>query len=203
MKKKIVLVDMDDTVTWLLPAWVEYLNQKHNLNVDWRNIKEWDMSLAFPTLTREQIYEPLATEEIWDEVTPREGAVEALTWLHECGLYEIFICTSTDYRNVKPKYEKVIRKYFPFIDWNHFIVISRKQMVQADFIIDDAPHNLVGGCQKHRILMTMPHNKDFDIEGAGIERADNWNDVRLLVHYNFILDSTNDTMQAKLYRAKV
>ena len=103
MKLKTILVDMDDTATWLLPAWVEHLNQKHNLNVDWRDIKEWDMSLAFPTLTREQIYEPLATEEIWDEVTPREGAVEALTWLHECGLYEIFICTSTDYHNVKPK----------------------------------------------------------------------------------------------------
>ena len=149
------------------------------------------MSLAFPTLTREQIYEPLSTEEIWDEVVPREGAVKALTRLHECGLYEIFICTSTDYRNIKPKYEKVIQKYFPFIDWKHFIVISRKQMVKADYIIDDAPHNLVGGCQKHRILITMPHNKDFDIKGAGIERADNWNDVRFLVHYNSILDRTN------------
>lgn len=149
------------------------------------------MALAFPSLSREQIYEPLATEEIWDEVTPREGAVEALTWLHECGLYEIFICTSTDYRNIKPKYEKVIQKYFPFIDWKHFIVISRKQMVKADYIIDDTPHNLVGGCQKHRILITMPHNKDFDIKGAGIERADNWNDVRFLVHYNSILDRTN------------
>lgn len=50
---------------------------------------------------------------------------------------------------------------------------------------------LVNGCQKYRILITMPHNKDFDIEGAGIERADNWNDVRFLVHYNSILDRTN------------
>ena len=191
MKLKTILVDIDDTLTWLLPVWVKHLNQKHNLNVDWHDIKEWDMALAFPTLSREQIYEPLATEEIWDEVTPREGAVEALTWLHECGLYEIFICTSTDYRNIKPKYEKVIRKYFPFIDWKHFIVISRKQMVQADFIIDDAPHNLVDGCQKHRILITMPHNEDFDIKGTGIERADNWNDVQFLIHHNSILDRAN------------
>jgi 5'(3')-deoxyribonucleotidase len=193
MKKKIVLVDMDDTATWLLPVWVKHLNQKHNLNVDWHDIKEWDMTLAFPTLSREQIYEPLATEEIWDEVTPREGAVEALTWLHECGIYEIFICTSTDYRNIKPKYEKVISKYFPFIDWKHFIVISRKQMVKADYIIDDAPHNLVGGCQKHRILISMPHNENFNLGDTGIERADTWANARFLVHYNSIIDRTNES----------
>ena len=192
MKLKTVLVDMDDTATWLLPVWVKRLNQKHNLNVDWHDIKEWDMALAFPTLSHEQIYKPLATEEIWDEVTPREGAVEALTWLHECGLYEIFICTSTDYRNIKPKYEKVIRKYFPFIDWKHFIVISRKQMVKADYIIDDAPHNLVGGCQKHRILISMPHNKNFNLGDTGIEPAETWADARFLVHYNSITDRTNE-----------
>lgn len=203
MKRRTILVDMDDTATWLLPVWVNWLNHKHNLNVDWHDIKEWDMSLAFPKLTKQQIYEPLSTEEIWNEVVPREGAVKVLTGLHECGLYEIFICTSTDYRNIKPKYEKVICKYFPFIDWKHFIVISRKQMVNADYIIDDAPHNLVGGCQKHRLLISMPHNENFYLGDTGIERADNWNDVRFLIHYNSILDRANDTMQAKLYRAKV
>lgn len=190
--KKTILVDMDDTATWLLPVWVEWLNHKYNLDVDWKEIKEWDMSLAFPTLTREQIYEPLSTEEIWDKVTPRDGAVDALTALHDSG-YEIFICTSTDYRNIKPKFEKVICKYFPFIDWRHVIVTANKRVIQADYIIDDAPHNLVGGCQKHRILISMPHNENFDIGDTGIERADTWADARFLVHYNSILDSTNDS----------
>ena len=176
MEQKIILVDMDDTATWLLPVWVKYLNLKHNLNVDWRDIKEWDMALAFTTLTREQIYEPLATEEIWDEVTPREGAVEALTELYNSG-YEIFICTSTDYRNIKPKFEKVIQKYFPFIDWEHFIVASRKQMINADFIIDDSPYNLVGGCQKHKIIFPMPHNEDFPHGLLGIKKYANWKSV--------------------------
>lgn len=188
--KKSILVDMDDTATWLLPIWVEWLNHKYNLDVDWKGIKKWDMSLAFPTLTREQIYEPLSTEEIWNKVTPRDGAVDALTALHDNG-YEIFICTSTDYRNIKPKFEKVICKYFPFIDWRHVIVASNKRIIQADYIIDDAPHNLVGGCQKHRILISMPHNENFDIGDTGIERADTWADARFLVHYNSILDSTN------------
>lgn len=178
---KTILVDMDDTATWLLPIWVKYLNQKYNLNVNWRDIKEWDMALAFTTLTREQIYEPLATEEIWDKVTPRDGAVDNLTWLYDAG-YEIYICTSTDYRNIKPKYEKVICKYFPFIDWRHMIIASNKQMINADFIIDDAPHNLIGGNQKHKILISMPHNEDFVDENNEIRKVANWKAARLEVH---------------------
>lgn len=197
-KRKTVLVDMDDTATWLLPVWVKWLNDKYSLDVNWCEIKKWDMSLAFPTLTREQVYEPLITEEIWDLVTPRDGAVHNLTWLHDCGNYEIFICTSTDYRNIKPKFEKVICKYFPFIDWQHIIVTANKRMIQADYIIDDAPHNLVGGCQKHRILLSMPHNENFDIGDTGIERADTWEDARFLVHYNSIIDRTNESGHLQL-----
>ena len=181
-KTKTIIVDMDDTITWLLPVWVHYLNQKHNLNVDWHNIKEWNMAIAFPSLTHEQIYEPLMTEEIWDKVIPREGAVETLTQLNKSGTYEIFICTTTDYRNVKKKKKKVISKYFPFIDWNHVIIAHHKQMIYADFIIDDAPQNLVGGCQKHNLLMTMPHNENFNIEENKIERVNNWKDVSFLIN---------------------
>lgn len=191
-QNKTILIDMDDTATWLLPVWVKWLNDKYSLDVDWREIKKWDVTLAFPTLTREQVYEPLITEEIWDLVTPRDGAVKSLTKLHECG-YEIFICTSTDYRNVKPKFERVISKYFPFIDWGHVIIAANKRMIQADYIIDDAPHNLVGGCQKHRILISMPHNEDFDTGGTGIERAFDWSEAQSLVHYNSIIDRTNES----------
>lgn len=178
--KGTILVDMDDTATWLLPIWVDWLNSKYNLNKDWKDIKEWDMSVAFPTLSKEQIYEPLSTEEIWDKVVPRDGAVEVLTDLHNQG-YEIYICTSTDYRNIKPKYEKVISKYFPFIDWRHMIVTSNKQMIKADYIIDDAIHNLVGGCQKHKILIYMPHNKNKVIPEEIVKVRD-WVAVKMIIN---------------------
>lgn len=188
--KGTILVDMDDTATWLLPIWTEWLNAKYNLNKDWKDIKEWDMSVAYPTLSKEQIYEPLSTEEIWDNVTPRDGAVEVLTDLHNQG-YEIYICTSTDYRNIKPKYEKVISKYFPFIDWKHMIVTSNKQMIKADYIIDDAIHNLDGGCQNCKILMYMPHN-NYNVIPEGIERARDWIAVKLIINLNSHKGKKND-----------
>ena len=179
--RKTILVDMDDTVTWLLPIWVSILNEKHNLCVDWRDIKKWDMSIPFPTLTKDQIYAPLMTEEIWDKVIPRGDSEFQLKLLYEEG-YDIYICTTTDYRNVRPKYEKVIKKYFPFIDWGHMIITSNKQMIMGDFIIDDAPHNLIGGCQSHKILIDMPHNQDCDEKG--IVRFSNWESIRNYIENN-------------------
>lgn len=173
MKK--IIVDMDDTATWLLPIWVNWLNHKHNLNVDWHDIKEWDMAKAFPTLSKSQIYAPLETEDIWRLVRPRGQSVMYLEYLYHHG-YDIYICTSTDYRNIKHKYEKVIEKYFPFIDWKHMIITSNKQMIMGDFIIDDAPHNLIGGCQPHKILIDMPHNQDCNTEG--IVRLSNWREIK-------------------------
>lgn len=183
MMNKTILVDMDDTATWLLPHWVEWLNKRYSLNVDWKGINKWDILLFFPKeLTKEQIYEPLISKEFWDSVTPREGAVEYITKLHNAG-FEIYICTSTDYRNIQSKYERVIRKYFPFIDWKHIIVTSNKQMIKADFIIDDAIHNLIGGCQRYKILMAMPHNDNFEVNEFGINRMSNWKTIYFYIRY--------------------
>ena len=93
---------------------------------------------------------------------------------------EIFICTATDYRNVKPKYEQVIAKYFPFIDWKHMIVAYNKQMIQADFIIDDYPQNLYGGCQGFKLLMAMPHNQGAELESDMI-CVNDWKSAELFI----------------------
>jgi 5'(3')-deoxyribonucleotidase len=76
----------------------------------------------------------------------------------------------------------VISKYFPFVDWQHVIIAYHKQMVYADFIIDDAPQNLVGGCQRYKILIDMPHNEDFT-ETCGVVRLHNWEQIEQFITY--------------------
>ena len=179
MRKLKILVDMDDTITWLLPVWVDYLNNKYSLGVEWSKIKEWDMSLAFPGLTHSQIYEPLATEEIWDFVNPRNDSVWALNKLFTHG-HDIYIVTATDYRNIKPKFEKVINKYFPFIRWDNVIVAKNKQMINGDVLIDDAPHNLEGG-NYFKILIDTPYNRNYSTKGTDIVRAKSWSQIYSII----------------------
>ena len=62
-------------------------------------------------------------------------------------------------------------------------------MIKADFIIDDAIHNLIGGCQRHKILMAMPHNENIDLKSDITYRANNWKSA-----YQFIRSNNEETL---------
>jgi len=175
MSRCTIAVDIDDTATYLLPHWIDWLNQMYGTNVNCNDIDKWDVPSFFPTLTRQQVFSPLTVEWFWDRITPKPMAVEYLQKLINLE-YDIYFCTATDYRNVKPKFERVIKRLFPFIDWSHIIVTANKSLIATDFIIDDAPHNLMGN-QKHKILMDMSHNRDFDVTKSDIVRVNDWREA--------------------------
>ena len=56
MRHLTILVDMDDTIENLAEAWVAYLNARHQTSTNLSDITDWDISKAFPTLTKEQVY---------------------------------------------------------------------------------------------------------------------------------------------------
>ena len=170
-----ILVDMDDVLETLIEGWVEYLNDHYGTSVTSDDINDWDMTLAFPTLTPEQVYSAELDDSLWDRVGPKQGAREALEKMIADG-HEIYIVTATYYQTLKAKMENVLFKYFPFITWDNVIITSNKQMVMGDVLIDDGPHNLVGGTYK-KILFDVNHNRSFDEKSVGAIRAHNWDEV--------------------------
>ena len=178
--KKTILIDIDDTIENLCGAWVDWLNREYGTSVDYTQITQWDISKFFPNLTKEQVYEPLHNPHLWEYVQPKDGAVEYVKKLIDDG-YNVYLCTTTDYRNVKPKFESVIQKHFPYISWNQVIVIDKKQMVKADALIDDGVHNLAGG-DYIKILVSAPHNMAFNAPENGMYRVNNWKEIYSLVH---------------------
>lgn len=178
----IVLIDMDDTIEYLLKSWCSWLNEKYGTNMQDKDITEWHMTSFFPSLTTEQVLEPLHLESFWKTVKPMPDAIEYVKKLVDDG-FQVYICTSTDYRNIRAKYEYVIQKHFPFIKWNHIIIANDKQMINGDFLVDDGVHNLEGGTYK-KVLFTAPHNKNYDAEANGMFRANNWREI-----YDFIKKS--------------
>lgn len=158
-KKLTILVDMDDTIENLLVHWIDWLNETHGASVDAEEIRSWNIQEAFPSLTAEQVYEPLLLDEFWLRVTPKPDAQDYLQTLADDG-HEIYITTSSNYKTIPVKMEQVLFKYFPWLDWDHVIIASRKQMIRGDVMVDDGPHNLEGG-KYYKILMDAPHNRDY------------------------------------------
>ena len=54
---------MDDTLEDLLGAWVSYLNTQYGTNVHKEDIRQWDISVAFPSLSKTQVYEPILLDD--------------------------------------------------------------------------------------------------------------------------------------------
>ncbi len=51
-----ILVDADGVLENLSEAWVEYLNDRYGTSVKYDEVRDWDMTKAFPSLSREQVY---------------------------------------------------------------------------------------------------------------------------------------------------
>ena len=181
MKKLTVLIDADDTIENLCEAWVKYLNEKHNTSVLLTDIKEWDMTKAFPTLSKDEVFEPLFNEELWKRVTPLPGAVENIKKLIDDG-HKIVIVTSSHPYTVSLKWRYVFERYFPFISTHDVIFASQKQLIKGDVMVDDAPHNLVGG-DYLKLLFDAPHNQSFDTESHLVTRVRNWDEVYFSINY--------------------
>ena len=54
-------------------------------------------------------------------------------------------------------------------------------MVRGDVLIDDAPHNLVGG-EYAKILFDRPHNRSFDHVANDALRVNTWEEIDQVIH---------------------
>lgn len=181
MKKYTILIDLDDTMIDLLGCWVPEINKRYGTNVNPEKINDWNISQFFPTLSREQVFEPLFENDFWNNMKPKTGAIKYIKALKDDG-HKVYICTNSNYKTIKNKMDAVLFKFFDYISWNDVIVTTHKQIISADFLIDDGVHNLVGGKYKG-ILMDAPHNRSFDEKEHNIVRFKSWKEI-----YGFIND---------------
>ena len=171
----VVLIDADGVLEDLSQKWVIWLNEIYGTSVRYEDLTEWDMTAAFPTLTREQVYRIDHDEDFYSRLEPIPGAVEAVKRLLDDG-HVVYVVTTTPYQAVKAKLERAIFPYFPFLTWKNIIITCDKHLIRGDVLIDDGVHNLLGGDYR-KILVTAPYNKDFDAEGNGMIRASSWEEI--------------------------
>lgn len=173
-----ILVDMDDVLEDLLGIWVAVLNARHDLHVKQEDIVEWDMSKAFPTLTRKEIFMPLSMEGFWMLMTPKRDADKYIPMLQHEG-HEIYVVTATHYDTIAMKMKHVVERWFPSIPYNHVIVAYNKQMIKGDVLIDDYLPNLIGG-EYEKLLFNAPYNMSFSDEELlhyGVKRVNDWSEA--------------------------
>lgn len=169
-----IAFDADGVLVDLMSIWTKCLNEHFGTNVQPEDVVDWDIQLAFPTLTNNQIYAPFNHDEFWNDLQPIAGAQECVRKLKEDG-HEVYIVTASGLKTIYAKTRR-LRKLFPEIDRKHIIICHDKSMILADVLIDDKPDNLING-QFKKILFDAPHNRGFAAKDHNVFRADNHEDV--------------------------
>ena len=180
MRDITIMIDADDVLWAFIKGLCCWLNKKHGTNVSEEDVTDWHVLQYFPSLTTDEVWEPTHCDEFWATVEARDGAIEYVKTLINEG-FKVYICTASDYRTIKPKFDQGFKRLFPFITQDQIIITKNKGLVCGDILIDDGIHNLENWRFK-KVLMTAPHNQSYDAEANGMRRVNSWREAYDAIH---------------------
>lgn len=178
-KKLTILVDMDDVLENLVECWVNFLSIKHGLNVTENDITNWKIANFFPTLSEEEIFEPLNNPDFWLSLSAMQNAPDVIKQLIDEG-HKVKIVTASHANSVAPKWA-CIKKLYPYFKWEDVIIASDKSIIKGSVMIDDGTHNLED-FPGVRVLFDRPHNHNYDEKKRNMIRVRSWDEIIGLIH---------------------
>jgi 5'(3')-deoxyribonucleotidase len=169
-----IFIDMDDILVNLLDEWLICLNNYRGVTPKTKeDITNWDMQLAYPTLTKNQLYSPLYDSEMWKRVQPVKDAYKYLKKLKEDG-HEIYVATASYPNSYFIKTEYCLLKHFDFLTPKDIICINNKSLLKGDVLFDDYHENL-RNFSGIKVLRNKPYNINVDTPYVDF-RVDDWSE---------------------------
>lgn len=173
MSRKKIAIDMDEVLADTLGAIIDGVNERANLGITVESLNGQKLKHVIPE------YDGLVTEILREpgffrhlKVMP--NAQEVVEKLNEH--YDVYIATAamdvpTSFHD---KYEWLL-EHFPFLDPQHFVFCGRKNIINADYLIDDNPRQLAI-FEGESIMYTAVHNMNHH----EYKRVNGWKDVEAL-----------------------
>ena len=163
-----IAVDMDEVIADVLPKFLDLYEAAYGKRLEkpqyWgKKVYQVDGALHI----RNHLFE----KGFFADLPLVPGSREALRALSS--RYEIFIVTAAmEFRSSFEDKFDWLQTHFDFIPWTHYVFCGDKGIIQADYMIDDHPHNLRRFSGKG-LLYTASHN----IGETEFTRVDNWEDI--------------------------
>ena len=180
MKKKVVALDMDDTILWLMRAIQEDHNKKHPEHfVPYEKVVAFDESWPHPDYDKMEFFN--APDVFFDLEIMDEYTVEEIEKIHQD--YDLIIVTSAFPETVVDKW-RWLQKHLPFIPAKNFITCSRKDLIEADILIDDAIHNVKDWVAKGKPALVPSHHWNQDLKDMqGVTMFYGWHGLKEILDH--------------------
>jgi len=177
---KRIAIDMDEVLANTNARFIEWYERYTGVKVTEAELFEKGQKIyqyvGYPAL-REQLH----IKGFFKDLPLMPDSQEVVKWLAEH--YEIFIVTSAmEFRNsMEDKYDW-LQKYFPFLSWKNFVFCGRKDMIIADYLIDDHVKNIASFTGKG-LLYHAPHNLD----NTEFTRVKNWQEIKAFFESELVI----------------
>lgn len=178
MNKKIVAVDMDDTILWLMKAIMNDHNEKHpETPVLYEQMIAFDDSMLHPDYDKMEFFNRPGT---FYHLEPMDDhVVSELEKIHN--EYDLVVVTSAFPSSVSDKWDW-IKKHLPFIPHENFFTGARKDLIQADILIDDAKHNVEKWVQKGKPAIVPSHHWNQQLAQLdGVHMMYGWHGMKEII----------------------
>lgn len=166
-----ICVDMDEVMADTLSEHLRRYNATYDEALtpdDLAGKSLWDI---VPLDRQEQIRAFLDAEDFFENLPLMPGAQSVLKDLTQ--RFEIYVATAAMSvpNSFAAKY-RWLQRHFGFIPPTNYVFCGNKNILRADFLIDDLPRNLLR-FEGRGLLFSAPHN----ISATGLIRVHNWQEV--------------------------
>lgn len=177
---KLVWCDVDGVVADLHSEWCRLHNYRFNSDLRPDEITNWGFEGVPLQCSRDQMFDILRMESLYEGVRPVSGALDGIHALREAGLRVVFVTSSNE---ITAGQKMAWLRRHKFIDgsgWDYREVatVADKSLLRFAFAsIDDYHENLKVMRSTIRILPDAPYNRVPGLESHGIFRVKGWDAI--------------------------
>ena len=166
-----ICVDMDEVMADTLSEHLRRYNQEYDEALTLEDLAGRNLWEVTPMDRQQQLRAFLDAEDFFEDLPLMPGSQSVLKDLAQ--RFEVFIATAAMSvpNSFSAKY-RWLQRHFPFIPPTHYVFCGNKNILRADYLIDDLPRNLLR-FDGQGLLFTAPHN--FAV--TGFTRVNNWQEV--------------------------
>lgn len=176
MSKISIAVDLDSTLNNLNEVWIlQDYNKMYEDSLAAEDMVEWDIHNYVKPECGKKVYDILYQPGYFRHLGFRDAwTEEGFSWL--CEHFDVYIVSSCSPESLKDKVEWMEEK-FPLFDSSRFISCHYKGLINADYLIDDGPHNIQNFKQKG-VVYDAAYNRKLNEEKDNFVRLSNWKEIQ-------------------------
>lgn len=179
MDRKIIFIDIDNTINELTDTLLQLYGEKYNHNLRIGDITDYDLKL-FLKKDCENIFKEFCTNEVILGLNMVPNAKEVIEQL--MSKHDVYFVTAGHPSTIRGR-DEWLGKHIAGYSSSQLIMCSNKTLLRGHLLIDDYWYNHMGNNIEWNILVDQPYNKQYkDKMPDNMVMCKDWEEIKRKLH---------------------